>query len=180
MSRFFLWFGISLLLFILIFFPIVTEIDAHFDIREKKVGFSIFFYRLFKIFGGYINTYPGGIAMHLSRKKAILFPYRNMKEDGKRFSFFKSVKPIYTRITTETGVEYLLPITAITLFLQAISLTKKPKIENNLWLTDGDVLKISARVAFYFSLYTLLCNFIKFLKEKITLLWRKNTKKSII
>ena len=56
---------------------------------------------------------------------------------------------------------------------------KKKGVENNLWLTDGDVLRVSLSALFYFNLYVLLKNFIKFCKEKIQILCRKKIKKSM-
>jgi hypothetical protein len=182
MGRFFLYFFIALGVVLLLFFPIVTEADAHFDLREKRVGFAVFFYRIFKIFGGYATTYAGGIALHLSKNKAVLIPYDKLDRERKRFSFTKSFKPLAFCITTETGAEYLFPIALANSVLRAYFFMiggKKGKIENNLWLTDGDVLKISLKVAAYFNLFTLLCAFFKFLKEKLRILWQKNTKKSI-
>lgn len=184
MSRFFLFLALSLLILaLLLFFPIVIESDTHCDLNRKKFGFAVFLFKRIKIIGGYIATYNGGIALHVSEKKAILIPYSQMNSERKRFSFIKTFRLIAFNLTTETGAEYLLPVALAHTALRAYFFTiggDKDKIENNLWLTDGDTLRVSLNFVIFFNLYILLKNFIKFLKEKIKILWRKRKKKSTV
>ena len=166
----------------LLFFPIVVETDAHYDMNRKKFGFAIFLYGFLKILGGYAATYKGGIALHVSPKKAILIPYSEKDNERKKFSFVKTFRLISFILTTETGAEYLLPVSVAHTFLRAYFFIlggDKERIENNLWLTDGDVLRVSLNSVLYFNLFILIKNFLKFLKEKMQILWQKKTKKSI-
>ena len=166
------------ILVFLLFFPIVITTDAHLDINNKKLAFSVYFYRLFKLIGGYIEPYSGGLALHISKKKAILLPYAQMNNERKRFSFLKTFRLSSFTLTTETGVEYLFPVALGHVILRTYFFArggKKEKSENNLWLTDGDVLRISASIGLSFNLYILLRNFIIFLKEKMKILWQKKT-----
>lgn len=181
MGRFFLAFFVVFGVIFLLFIPIFFETDAHYDMNRKKFTFTIYLYCFIKIIGGYIATYPGGLALHVSRKKAILVPYVDMYEKRKKFSFLKTCRLRSLLLTTETGVEYLFPITIAHGVLRTYFMIiggKKECIENNLWLTDGDVLRISFRCVFSLNLFVLLCNFIKFLKEKMKVLWWKKIKKS--
>ncbi len=169
--------AVSALIFLL-FFPIVISTDAHLDINHKKLAFSVYFYRLFQIIGGYIAPYQGGVALHISDNKAILLPYGQMNSERKRFSFLKTFRLSSFSLTTETGVEYLFPVALGHVILRTYFFArggKKEKSENNLWLTDGDVLRISASIGLSFNLYVLLRNFIIFLKEKLKILWQKKT-----
>lgn len=183
MDRFFLRFMLIVLSTIFaLFFPIVVETDMHYDMNRKKFGFAVFLYKIIKIVGGYAATYQGGIALHLSPKKAVLIPYSRLNSERKRFSFIKTFRLISFRLTTETGAEYLLPVSTAHTFLRAYFFATggdKDKIENNLWLTDGDVLRVSLNSVLYFNLYILLRNLVIFVKEKIKILWQKKTKKSI-
>jgi hypothetical protein len=52
---------------------------------------------------------------------------------------------------------------------------KKEKLENNLWLTDGDVLRVSVNFIVRFNLFIVLRNFMQFLKEKIKSVWQKKS-----
>lgn len=179
-----LFFRVCLLVLgILIFFftPIFIKTDSHYDMNRKKLGFSLFIFGFIKILGGYIGTYKGGLALHLSEKKAILVPYNKLNSERKRFSFIKTFRIITFNVTIETGAEYLLPISLTQTLMRTYFLSMGGdvnKIKNNLWLTDGDVLRISLRSVLAFNLYILIKNFIKFIKEKIKILWRKKTRKS--
>ena len=178
-----LFFAILIGVLFLLFVPIVIELDAHYDMNRKKFGFATYIYKNIKLFGGYVGVYPGGLALHFSKKKAKLIPYSKLNSERKRFSFLRTFRLISFTLTTETGVEYLFPISTLHTVLRAYFFTiggDKDKIENNLWLTDGDVLRISLNCVIYFNIVILLTNLIKFLKEKIKILWRKKTKKSII
>lgn len=126
-------------------------------------------------------TYKGGLAIHVSDKKAFIIPYSKLNSERKRFSFMRTFHLSSITLTTETGAEYLLPVSLGQAVLRTYFLIKggkKEKIKNNLWLTDGDVLRISATIVVRFNMFIILCNLIKFIKEKLQILWRKKIKKS--
>ncbi len=164
---------------VLLFFPIYLETDAHYDVNRRKFAFAVYAYKKIPIIGGYVATYEGGLAMHVSKKKAVLIPYRQLNSERKKFSFVKTFRLKSFILTTETGAEYL-PLTAVahtvlrTVFF--INKGEKERIENNVWLTDGDVLRLSLNCLIYFNLFILLKNFIKFCKEKLIVLWQKKIK----
>ena len=123
------------------------------------------------------------MALHISSKKAILIPYKEANSRRKKFSFVKTFRLIALSITTETGAEYLFPVSIMHTALRAYFFMvggDKEKIENNLWLTDGDVLRVSLNNVIYFNGYILLVNFLKFIKEKMKILWQKKKEKSIV
>jgi len=167
----------------LLFLPFVIELDIHYDMNRKKFGFAVYLYKKIKIIGGYVGTYKGGLALHVSKKKAILVPYSKLNSERKRFSFVKTFRLLSFCLTTETGAEYLLLTSVVQTILRAYFFIiggDKENIENNVWLTDDDVLRVSLNCVIYFNLFILLVNFIKFLKEKMQILWRKKIKKSTI
>ena len=176
------FFTIAALLFAaILFFPIYLEMDAHYDMNRKKLAFAVYLYKRIPIVGGYVSTYAGGIALHLSRKKAILVPYKQLDSERKKFSFFKTFRLKGFNLTTESGAEYLFITAAAHAFLRTAFFIKggeKEYIENNLWLTDGDELRLSLNCLLYFNFYILLKGFLKFCKEKIGTLCRKKMKKS--
>ncbi len=184
MGRLFLYVLLALAIAaFLLFVPIIIEGDVHYDMNRRKFAFAVFLYKAIKLVGGYAATYKGGIALHVSPKKAILIPYSEVEKERKRFSFVKTFRLIAFTLTTETGAEYLLPVSIAHATLRTLFFIiggKKEKVENNLWLTDGDVLRVSLNCVTYFNLFMLICAFIKFLKEKLIILWRTKTKKSTI
>jgi len=168
---------------ILLFFPIYLQTDGHYDMNRRKFAFGIYLYKRLRLLGGYVGVYPGGIALHVSAKKAFLVPYTKMNSERKRFSFMRTFRLISCIFTTETGAEYLLPLSYAHVILRTYFFAigrEKEDIENNVWLTDGDVLRISASVTLRFNLFLILKNVIKFLKEKIKALWRKKREKSTV
>ena len=173
----------ALFLAAILFFPIYLETNAHYDMNRKKFAFSVYLYKHIPIIGGYVATYPGGIALHVSKKKAILVPYKQLNSERKRFSIMKTFRLKEFNLTTESGAEYLFITSAAHALLRTaffIKGGKKEYIENNLWLTDGDELRISLNCLLYFNLFILLKSFFKFCKEKILLLCRKKMKKSTL
>ena len=183
MDRFIFFILSTLVGVILLFFPIYLELDAHYDMNKRKFAFAVFGYKWLKLLGGYIATYPGGLAIHLSQKKAILIPYSQLNSERKRFSIVRTFRLRAFIFTTETGADYLLPVAATQMAVRTyffIKGGKKEKIKNNLWLTDGDILRVSLNCELGFNLFILLKNLFKFLKEKIKILWQKNHKNSTI
>ena len=166
---------------LLLFTPIYLHMNAHYDMNRKKLAFTTNAYRAIKLIGGYVATYKGGVAVHISKKKAILIPYTEMEGERKRFSFLKTFRLKSLSLTTETGAEYLFQMALLQILFRVYFFLQggqKEKLENNLWLTDGDVLRISANIVLRFNIYIILRNIIMFLKEKIKTLWQKKIKKS--
>ena len=179
MGRLFFFVIAFLIVVMILFFPIYLETDAHYDMNRRKLGFAVYVYKRIPLVGGYISTYPGGIALHISKKKAILIPYEKLNSERKKFSIVKTFRLKSFNLTTETGAEYLFFTAFAHAFLRTVFFIKggeKEYIENNLWLTDGDVLRISLNSLLYFNLYILLKSFIKFCKEKIQIYVGKKSK----
>ena len=167
---------------IFLFLPVFLRTSVYYDVNKRKFSFSIELYRLFRLLGGYVATYKGGLAIHVSDKKAIVIPYSELDKERKRFSFTRAFRLKSFILTTETGAEYLVPMTIAHTALRTyffIKDGKKEKIKNNLWLLDGDVLRLSLKCVFFFNGFMLLKNFFKFIKEKI-ILWQKKIKSSTI
>ena len=185
MGRFSFWaaFGIAgTVLLLILFLPIYLQLNAHFDLNRKRLIFSLLVYKKIKILGGYAKAYDGGVAFHVSDKKAIVLDYSEMDGERKKFSFTKTFKLRKLQLTTETGAEYLLGVFAAQTALYAYLMrfqSRRDKIRANIWLTDGDLLRVSTRLTVFFNLFILLKAFLKFLKEKIKILWQKKAKTSI-
>ena len=184
MGRFF--FVVSIVvaaLMALLFFPIYLETDAHYDVNRRKFAFAVYANKIFRLLGGYVATYSGGLALHISSDKAILLPYKELDRERKRVSIIRTFRLKSLCITMETGAEYLMQISILQEVFQWIFLImggKKEKLERNLWLTDGDVLRISVTFVIRLNLYMIVRNFLRFLKEKIKVLCQTKMKKSII
>lgn len=166
-----------------IFLPIFLRIDLHYDMNRRKFAFSIYLFKYIRIFSGYIATYTGGIAVHISKRKAFVFPYAQISKERKRISLMRIFRLQSLTITTETGAEYMLGAMLAQAFLRVYFFAnggKKERIANNFWLIDGDVLRISASVVLRFQVYTILLKIFQYIKEKMKSLWQKKMKKSTV
>ena len=166
---FFTVFMIGLTIFILLFFPIYVKTDTHYDMNGRKLAFSLSLYKLFRFLGGYIATYPGGFAIHLSQEKAVLLPYRDLNSESKRFLLVRAFRLRGLNITVETGAEYLMAVSLCQILFRIFFFAqggRREKIENNLWLTDGDVLRISTNFTVRFNLFIILYSLWLKIKEK--------------
>ena len=164
-----------------LFLPLYLKTDIHYDMNRRKFAFAVYIFGFLRIVGGYVATYPGGLAIHITKQTAFLLPYSEMNKERKKYSFLRSFRLRSLLITTETGAEYLSLVALAHAFLRVFFFAKggeKRKIENNLWLTNGDVLRISVRVVLQFTMFILLRNAWKVLKEKMKELWQKKTEKS--
>jgi hypothetical protein len=174
---------VSIILAVLLFFPIYLSLNLYFDMNRKKLCFSINIYKWFKLLGGYIVPYPKGIALHVSNKKAILLQYNEFEKERKKFSFFQTIRLRKTSIVAETGAEYLLGVYLISLCWRILEVIKQgdaKDLHSTVWLAKGDVLRVSVNMSWLFNGYTILKEIISVLKEKNNNLWMKKVKKSIV
>ncbi len=160
---------LAMVLFLL-YAPIILCTNVHYDMNRRKLAFSLLLYNKIQLMGGYIGTYAGGIALHTSPTKAKLLSYTDMNKQRERISLLKGLKIVGGTLHTETGAEYLLEMGTLQALLRLIFFIrggKKEQIENSVWLTDGDQLKIALHLAIYCNLCMLICAFIKSIKENM-------------
>ena len=183
MGRFFFVVLMITIILIFLFFPIYLETNAHYDMNRRKFAFVIYANKIIRLFGGYVATYSGGLALHTSKDKAILLPYSELNKERKRVSIIRTFRLKSLCITMETGAEYFMQIAVLQEIFQWVFLImggKREKLERNLWLTDGDVLRISVTFVIRLNLYMIVRNFIRFLKEKIKVLCQTKIKRLTI
>lgn len=181
MGKLFFFVLILSVLCAILFFPIYIETNAHYDMNRRKLTLGLYLYKIMRIFGGYLATYRGGMAFHVSKKKAIIIPYAQVNKERKRFSIFRTFRLKSLRLTIETGGEYLLPMATAQAILQTYFTLKSDRshvYQSVLWLNNGDLLRISLQFTVYFNLFIILRFAYKVLKEKIKRSCRKKMKNS--
>ena len=85
MSGFFLFSILSTVVQLL--FPMFLNITLYADVRERKLYFSLYILRIFKVYGGYATLYRHGIAFHLTENRAVLLPFSEMAAARNKFEF---------------------------------------------------------------------------------------------
>lgn len=163
----------------LLFFPIYTKTTIYYDADGRKCGFAVYLYKFLFLGGGYIATYPGGLALHISKKKAILLPFREIEAERKRVSWLKSLRLQSLEIHVETGAEYLLWSMLgeeVLCRVQAAISGNKARFSRGLWLANGEIFRITAAIHTKLTGYRVLKTAMKSWKEHV--LCQTKTKKS--
>lgn len=153
-----------------LFLPIPLSLRMQYDLNKRKFVFNANIYRFIKVFGGYLATYQGGLAVHTSQKKVLIFPYRKLYADRGRFSLMRIFTFKKVNLIIETGAEYLFfvgVLQKIFNFYFACKGEKRKYAVYDIWLADGDLLKASIEILLSFSLFKILQSYLKYLKGKI-------------
>ncbi len=189
MSEFFIVFAfIGTLLFL---FPLYVSIDAHLDFKENKCWFYIGLYRNIKIFGGYGQLTKDGIALHITKKKAIFIPYGKMADTRKKFEITQGFQLMKFHQIIETGGAdsmYGIMLGAISSSVAgsvfSVLQTRHPflSLKNNLLLTNRTQLKVTLQSEVVFNGLVISVALIKKILEalikwirtnKLITLWKK-------
>ncbi len=172
-------------------FPVFVYADIYADVGENKCWFSLGLYKHLKLFGGYLRFRKEGIALHISRKKAILLPYGKMADTRKQFEITKGFQIYRFHQIVEVGTRGNAAGIMIAALLQSLSAqifsvlqTNHPflSLKNSTLLTEERSLKISLQTVLVFNglvlslaigkkLLEALLNWIKEKKSKA--LWKK-------
>lgn len=170
---------------VLFVFPLYVSIDAHLDLKENKCCFYIGLYRHVKILGGYGRLEKDGIALHLTKKKAIFIHYGNMADTRKKFEITKGFQLVQFHQTIETGgANSMFSIvlgavnSALTGSIFSVLQTRHPflSLKNNLLLTNRSELKVTFHGEVVFNGIVIATTLIKKISEAI-IIWIR-TKKS--
>ena len=83
--------------------PIVVSVHVYLDAAQKKLFFGVYILRAVKLLGGYAAPAPGGIALHLTRRRAVLLPYGEMLAAGKKFKLARGFAVADAAFVLEVG-----------------------------------------------------------------------------
>lgn len=173
------------------FLPIFVYTDGYLDVRENKAWFSLSLYKHFKIFGGYAQLEKEGVAVHLTKKKAVLFEYGKMADTRKMFEITDGFQPYRFHITVETGGAQspagVMVASALQAFGGAVFTMVKGKypflsLKNGTILAEEPCLKLTVQAVTIFNGLVLTMAITKKIleatlnwirKRKSTALWKK-------
>lgn len=145
---------------LLFLFPIFVYTDGYLDVRENRLWFSVSLYKHLKLFGGYAQLDREGIAVHLTKKKAVFIGYGKMTDTRKKFEITQGFQLWrFHQIVETCGAEKIYGI-LLAAGMQAIGgaafsylQTKYPfiSLKNGILLTESPNLKITLQVAAVFN-----------------------------
>lgn len=164
--------------FLIFLFPIFLNVNVFIDVKQKKGCFGIYLFRFIKIYGGYATLYKSGIAFHLTEKKAVLLPYREIGNTRKKFEITDGFQ-IYSyhqivEIGSRENPGAALMAAAFTealsgaLFANFFAKKKYLSLKNGTMLmTKSSALKISVNTVAVFNMLVLTMASVKIILEKI-------------
>lgn len=172
-----------------LFFPIFLSLDAYVDITKNKTYFSVHLFKFFKVIGGYITLQKEGVAIHITKKKAIFVKYEDMQKERKKFEITAGFQLYTLRTSLEIGDEYFPAAGFYTaMFTQILSQILYPwithrkdfmNLKNGTLLLHGDnAVKATVHLVTVFNQLTIVIALAKLILEAIINLWqkKKNTK----
>lgn len=179
MSGFFLFSLLSAIVQIL--FPLFLSIHLYADIKERKLYFSLYMLRIFKVYGGYATLYDGGIAFHLTKNRAVLLPYAEIVNARNNFEFkitrgfyiyaFSSIAEIGAKSEPAAAVlaASLMQIASGFAAGYVFSRKKCASFKSDVVLYEGsDKVKISVRIILVFNFLVVIMAALKILLQTIT------------
>lgn len=163
--------------YIILIFPVFLCINVKYKKEYKKLFYHVDIFSI-KVLNGYIEIVKEGIAIHLTKRKAIIIPFKNMLEMRNKIRPLKDYHIIKLKLNVKFAVyeSMILPISLTFLFnfalqfLQSILFYGKPYVK---LFTDfsiyekEDLLNINAKATIVFNLLMVIISFIKIGAEKI-------------
>jgi hypothetical protein len=143
----------------------------------NKTFFSLYFYKLFKLKSGYITLNSDGIFIHLTDRKAIFLPLKNIKNSKNVLKFYKDFHFNDLYIIIETNLENIdnkLPFLMIYNYVfntyTRILNERKPyvKLKSAICFSeDNKQINLYLKSKIYVNLLVIIINLIKTALEKI-------------
>ena len=179
MSGFFLFSLLSAIVQIL--FPLFLSIHLYADIKERKLYFSLYILRIFKVYGGYATLYDGGIAFHLTKNRAALLPYSEIVNASNNLDFkisrgfviyaFSRIAEIGAKSEPAAAVLAASLIQIVSGFAAGYVFSRKKctSFKSDVILYEGsDNIKISVRIILVFNFLVVIMAALKILLQTIT------------
>lgn len=162
------------ILFISLIFPIFSDVLVFWSKDHQKIYFLIRIYGLIKVYGGYLQRNKDCIAIHVSRKKAYLIPYKEvLPTTGKKLQTTKGFHLTSVAVYSEIGYleyesTYLLAGALQILFSNIFILGKKNGFDfhGNTILSTGEQIHVFFKIKFVFNLLILILAGIKIIINK--------------
>ncbi len=161
----------------LLLLPIFLTVNVYLDLKRKRMWFSLYVLHGIKIYGGYVTLYDQGIAFHLTKKKAVLLPFKELINAPNKFKITRGFSVVACNHVTEVGTELgdgaLIATAALRLlsdFFGVYLMQKKhcDAYRGDLFLRLGwDGLRVSLRAILAFNLLLVIVAAVKILLQKI-------------
>ncbi|MBQ8374615.1 MAG: hypothetical protein IJX98_03440 [Clostridia bacterium] len=166
----------------LLFAPIFLHTNLFYDMTAKKTGVCLLLYGKIKLIGGYITTCAGGVAVHISDQKALIFSYRDLDTGRKKYSPQNGFSLHKIAVSIFSSAEYFLPVLALQRAVctaTALFAKNKKIVKSRVFLCGGETFKAYAKIVIKLTVFSQIVALIKYLIRSIQSLWQKTMKKSV-
>ena len=166
-----------IIIYSLIIFPVFLNINIYYSKIKNKVYFKIKLFNFIKILKGYVERIEEGFVFHISSKKAIILPYKNILGMRKKIKPLKDYNIIKFNLTINYGNnKNLFNALVISSFFQILNNNilkilcvnkKHVKINNQINIyEDKNLFNIKCRASVIFNILMVLISIIKIIMEK--------------
>lgn len=163
---------------IVLIFPVFLTAYFYIDGNKKQLYFCLKIFSKIKILSGYIQFIKDGIAIHLTKKKAIIIPYLIKFDLQKTYKLAKEYNVIQFFSIIEHGNVDLIEKYKISMLYSSINNLICPiiqyrkqylKIKNDLILYElNSKIKVTIKFVLVFNLISIISTIIKIILEKIS------------
>ncbi len=171
-----------------LFLPIKINVSAFIIDEIKRAFFNVNAFGFIKIISGYLSFNKYGMAIHITKNKAIVIPYKNFINTKKVIKYYKDFHVNYINILVEVGaknnLEELITASIIYNFIfnnvAEVIKERKPyvKINSNINIAfNNDYFNLYVKTKLYLNLITIFINLFKILMEKMFNAKRKRKNK---
>lgn len=178
---------VVVLFFILLTFPLFVKFDVCYIKTKNKMFYKISLFNVIKILKGYVELIKEGIVIHLTKRKAIIIPYKNIVGIRKKFKPLKDYHFIKLNSILEIGFKDDLVNSFfvgnvnnfIFEFVNWFFYHKKPyvNLKNKTLLFENDKrLNYFLELTVVFNMLMILVSGIKILMEKILYVFRNKAR----
>ncbi len=173
-------FALSAGMLLLLFCPISVTAYMHLDGRSRKLQFAARLYNSLLLAGGYSEARAEGIAVHLSRKKALILPYGQMLKARPDFNKLRGFHIREIGAVAETGTSTAGILLAAVLLTAGSAVGKIFRAKGRAYrcdvlLSSAHHLSFAAQIKIAFDLMTVLVLVVKLALEAL-IVWIEHKK----
>lgn len=167
-----------IIVYIILIFPIFLTIKIRVNKGNNRLFYTIVIFGFIKLLNGYLELIKEGIAIHLTRYKAIIIPLKNIFEMRNKIKPLKDYHIIKFNIELALGLNnsLILPVSIsfllnyILQYVEWFLYNKKPyvKIDTNISLYENDnIADLHVKATVVFNLMMVIISLIKIGVEKV-------------
>ncbi len=173
-NKYMLRYVLPVFVLICIIFPIFSKVLLFWNNEHQKMYFLLHIFGFIKIYGGYLQLTKDALAIHISRTKAYLMPYKEvLSTTGQKLKITRGFHLSSVTVWSEIGYDqnkcniFLFALLQIVfLYAYLIGQQKVFNFHSNTELSQGNRICLFIKTKFVFNILILLIAAMKILINK--------------